>query len=252
MTVLNDRNHFSRDTNQLLQRLNPHCAKALEAAASLCQGRLSDEITVEHWLLKLIEAGGGDIPAIMPHYDLNIDAVWDALLRAIDHTPRNVRGRSSLSPQLAAILQDAWFIASSGDTSGDPVIRSGNILQAIIEAPHALRANHAWQLLSVSSAQIPRLLPRLAQRTCENQTQEQEQEPEALCLSRESGARNVDEFLNQRILPTVSRELLTRMASGAVPARIALSSSPEGNLTIDFIDRGETDAQTRVPELPVG
>ncbi|MGF6677724.1 type VI secretion system ATPase TssH [Paraburkholderia sp. WSM4174] len=169
MTVLNDRNHFSRDANQRLQRLNPHCANALEAAASLCQGRLSDEITVEHWLLKLIEAGDGDIPAIMNHYDLSIDAVWDTLLKAIDHTPRNLRGRPSLSPQLAVVLQDAWFIASSGDTSGDPVIRSGNILQAIIEAPHVLRANNAWQLLSISSAQIPRLLPRLAQRTCENE-----------------------------------------------------------------------------------
>jgi len=172
--VLNDRNHFSRDANQLLQRLNPYCANALEAAASLCQGRLSDEITVEHWLLKLIEAGDGDIPAIMNHYDLNIDPVGDALLRAIDHPPRNLRGRPSLSPQLAVVLQDAWFIASSSDTSGDPVIRSGNVLQAIIEAPHVLRANNAWQLLSISSAQITRLLPRLAQRTCENQPEEPE------------------------------------------------------------------------------
>ncbi|HEX7932640.1 MAG TPA: type VI secretion system ATPase TssH [Paraburkholderia sp.] len=178
MTVLNDRNHFSRDANQFLQRLNPYCANALEAAASLCQGRLSDEITVEHWLLKLIEAGDGDIPAIMNHYDLNIDAVWDALLRAIDHTPRNLRGRPSLSPQLAVVLQDAWFIASSSNTSGDPVIRSGNVLQAIIEAPHVLRANNAWQLRSISSAQIPRLLPRLAQRTCENQQEEPEALPE--------------------------------------------------------------------------
>jgi len=60
-----------------------------------------------------------------------------------------------------------------------------------------------------------------------------------LCVARESGARNVDAFLNQRILPTVSRELLTRMASGKATARIILSSSAEGSLTIDFIDRGE-------------
>ncbi|KVE40090.1 hypothetical protein WS68_18295 [Burkholderia sp. TSV86] len=60
-----------------------------------------------------------------------------------------------------------------------------------------------------------------------------------LCLSHESGARNVDAFLNQCILPTVSRELLARMASGAAPARIALSSSAEGELTIEFVDRDE-------------
>ncbi len=57
------------------------------------------------------------------------------------------------------------------------------------------------------------------------------------CLARESGARNVDAFLNQRILPAVSRELLERMAAGAAPSAIALSSSDTGGLTIDFIDR---------------
>ncbi|SAK74133.1 type VI secretion ATPase [Caballeronia ptereochthonis] len=71
-----------------------------------------------------------------------------------------------------------------------------------------------------------------------------------LCLARESGARNVDAFLNQHILPTVSRELLVRMASGAAPAKIALSSSAEGNLTIDFVDRGEpVDAAAPAPAI---
>jgi type VI secretion system protein VasG len=65
-----------------------------------------------------------------------------------------------------------------------------------------------------------------------------------LCLARESGARNVDAFLNQRILPNVSRELLARMAVGVVPAKIALSSSADGNLTIDFIDRSDAASDT--------
>jgi type VI secretion system protein VasG len=168
MTVHHDRTHFSRDASELLQRLNSHCANALEAAASLCQGRLADEISVEHWLLKLIEAGDGDIPAILTHYDLNTEAIWDALLSAIDHTPRTLRGRPSLSPQLAAVLREAWLHAATDATMDEPVIRSGNLLQAIVDAPHALRARNAWQLLSLSSAQIQRLLPRLGLRTCEN------------------------------------------------------------------------------------
>jgi type VI secretion system protein VasG len=174
MTVHNDRNASFRDASQLLQRLNPHCAKALEAAASLCQTRLADEISVEHWLLKLIEAGDGDIPAILNHHDCDVDAVWNLLLKAIDHTPRSLRGRPSLSPQLAVVLQDAWFLASTRDTIDEPAIRSGNVLQAIVDAPHVLRATNAWQLLSVSSAQIERLLPRLGRHTCENQPDEPE------------------------------------------------------------------------------
>jgi type VI secretion system protein VasG len=60
-----------------------------------------------------------------------------------------------------------------------------------------------------------------------------------LCLARESGARSVDAFLNERILPPVSRELLARMAAGTAPAKILLSSSADGNLMIDFVDHGE-------------
>ncbi|RBB33081.1 type VI secretion system ATPase TssH [Burkholderia reimsis] len=163
-----------RDSTHLLRRLNPHCAKALEAAASLCQGRLSDEITVEHWLLKLIEAGDGDIPTILRHYGIAIDAVWDALIAAIEHQPRNLRGKPALSPQLAVVLQDAWLRATA--ETDDAAIRSGHLLQAIVDAPHVLRAQNAWPLLSVSSAQIQRLLPRLGHRSCENEPEDVETE----------------------------------------------------------------------------
>ncbi|WP_414062022.1 hypothetical protein [Rahnella inusitata] len=39
----------------LLRRLNPYCAQALEADATLCQTRAHNEITVKYWLLKLLE-----------------------------------------------------------------------------------------------------------------------------------------------------------------------------------------------------
>ncbi|MCG5075954.1 type VI secretion system ATPase TssH [Paraburkholderia tagetis] len=177
MPMRDERRKSPRDTSQLLHQLNPHCASALEAAASLCQTRLADEITVEHWLLKLIEAGDGDIPAIVRHYDIDIDAVWDALIGAIDHLPRSLRGRPALSPQLATVLQDASLHAASeaeeANHANDGTIRSAHLLQAIVDAPHVLRARNAWPLLSMSSAQIRRLLPRLGNRTCEAVVDEQ-------------------------------------------------------------------------------
>lgn len=45
----------------LLRRLNPCCARAMEGAASLCQSRAHAEILPEHWLLKLLEQGEGDL-----------------------------------------------------------------------------------------------------------------------------------------------------------------------------------------------
>ncbi|KWZ31227.1 type VI secretion system ATPase TssH [Burkholderia anthina] len=155
-----------RDASHLIRRLNPHCTRALEAAASLCQTRLADEIAVEHWVLKLIEADDGDIPAILRHYDLDIDAVWDAMIDAIDRMPRTLRGVPALSRQLATVIEDAWAQAVSDDRDG--AIRSGHLLQAIVDAPHVLRTQRAWPLLSVSSTQIRRVLPRLGRRSCEN------------------------------------------------------------------------------------
>ena len=163
-----------RDTPYLLRRLNPHCAQALEAAASLCHRRLSDEITIEHWLLKLIEAGDGDIPAILRHDGIDIDAVWDTLMAAIEHLPRNLRGKPALSPQLAVVLHDAWRYAAP--ETNEAAIRSGHVLQAIVDAPHVLRARSDWPLLPISSVRIARLLPRLGCRSCESPSEDSETE----------------------------------------------------------------------------
>lgn len=54
------------------------------------------------------------------------------------------------------------------------------------------------------------------------------------CLNRESGARSIDAFLNQQILPSLSDELLTRLVSGEVTKDVALSLSSDGQLNIDF------------------
>jgi len=177
-----------RDASHLIRRLNPHCTRALEAAASLCQTRLADEIAVEHWVLKLIEADDGDIPALLRHYDLDIDAVWDALIDVIDRMPRTLRGMPALSRQLATVIEDAWTHAVSDDSDG--TIRSGHLLQAIVDAPHVLRTQRAWPLLSVSSAQIRRVLPRIGRRSCENAFDEtvSKRETDPVDSSRADGA----------------------------------------------------------------
>ena len=59
----------------LLRRLNPYCAKALEAAATRCQARANNEITIEHWLLKLLELGEGDITVLARRYEWDMDTL---------------------------------------------------------------------------------------------------------------------------------------------------------------------------------
>ncbi|MBG0881275.1 type VI secretion system ATPase TssH [Burkholderia sp. 9775_39] len=219
---------ISRDTTHLLRRLNPHCVKALEGAASLCQGRLTDEITVEHWLLKLIEAGDGDIPAILRHYGIDVDKVWDALIAATDHLPRNLRGKPGLSFLLATALQDAWLQVSS--QSDVALIRSGNLLQAIVNMPHVLRARNAWPLLSVSSAQIERLLPRLAHRSCEDPAEQE--------------TRSADDPSAPHRASGNEQETNHRAAAGTIAAQRTTEAPPLERFAIDLTDkarRGEID-----------
>lgn len=105
----------------LLRHLNHYCAKALEGAASLCQTRAHAEITPEHWLLKLLEQGEGDLTVIARRYEWDMDAVWQALLGWLDQQPRSVRSRPALSASLESLLKQAWLAASM---AGDGQIRS--------------------------------------------------------------------------------------------------------------------------------
>ncbi len=159
-----------RDSTHLLRKLNPQCASALEAAANLCHARAHGEITLEHWLLKLIEPGTGDIPTILRHYEIDIDQVWNALLTSLERLPHDMRGKPALSHTLMEVLQRAWLTASMADEM--PNIRSAHILAALVDAPHCLRATDAWPLLSMTSAQIQRLGNVLDARSIESRADE--------------------------------------------------------------------------------
>ncbi|WP_058972555.1 type VI secretion system ATPase TssH [Type-D symbiont of Plautia stali] len=143
----------------LLRRLNPYCAQALEAAASLCQTRAHVEIQPEHWLLKLMEKGEGDITVLARRYEWDMDAIWQDLLAFLDRQPRTVRGRPQLSSSLESLLKQAWLIASAADSN--PQIRSVHLLMALAEQPSLVRCEGLWPLLSLRMSQLNRLQPML-------------------------------------------------------------------------------------------
>ncbi|GAB3626089.1 ClpV1 family T6SS ATPase [Pandoraea terrae] len=149
----------SRDLSPFLRRLNDHCTRALAEAASLCETRAHRNIEIEHWLIKLLELGNGDLVAIVRHYDLHVDGIWHGLLHAIDRLPHELRGKPGLSDRLGQLLEAAWMRASLED--GQPSIRSAHLLAALADKPALLRAPDAWALLSVSGTQIERLMPQL-------------------------------------------------------------------------------------------
>ncbi|WP_271411942.1 type VI secretion system ATPase TssH [Pseudomonas sp. Q1-7] len=145
----------------LLRRLNPYCARALSAAASLCQSRAHAQITIEHWLLKLLEQGEGDLTLIARRYDWDLDALWQGLLDHLNQLPRSVRDKPQLSGKLQQLIRNAWLRASL--ESDNHSLRSLHLLGALLETPSLLDCEAAWPLLSLGDTQLQRLLPLLDQ-----------------------------------------------------------------------------------------
>ncbi|WP_213992516.1 type VI secretion system ATPase TssH [Sodalis sp. dw_96] len=143
----------------LLRRLNPYCAEALAAAASLCQTRAHGEITVEHWLLKLFEQGEGDITVIARRYEVDLDGLWQGLLSQLDKLPRSIHGKPQLSNGLCRLIKTAWLEASLQENIEQ--IRSVHLLLALISVPSLLQAETAWPPLGLCGVQLRRLLPLL-------------------------------------------------------------------------------------------
>lgn len=157
----------------LLRRLNPYCARAMEGAASLCQTRAQAEILPEHWLLKLLEQGEGDLTVLARRYEWDMDSIWQDLLAWLDKQPRSVRHRPQLSERIQILMQEAWMIAS---LSGEARIRSVHLLMALVEKQNLVRCDGLWPLLTLGHSQLERLRPLLDAQSDERPERQQEAE----------------------------------------------------------------------------
>lgn len=157
----------------LLRRLNPYCARAMEGAASLCQTRAHAEILPEHWLLKLLEQGEGDLTVLGRRYEWDMDTLWQDLLGWLDTLPRSVRSRPQLSDSIQTLMQEAWLIAS---LNGEEHIRSVHLLMALVDKPKLARCDGLWPLLTLGQSQLERLRPLLDAQSDERPDVQQEAE----------------------------------------------------------------------------
>ncbi|WP_297197702.1 type VI secretion system ATPase TssH [uncultured Pluralibacter sp.] len=157
----------------LLRRLNPYCARAMEGAAALCQTRAHAEILPEHWLLKLLEQGEGDLTVLARRYEWDMDSLWQSLLGWLDAQPRSVRHRPRLSDDIQTLMQQAWLAAS---LSGEEHIRSVHLLMALVEKPKLARCDGLWPLLTLGQSQLERLRPLLDAQSEERPEVQQEAE----------------------------------------------------------------------------
>jgi len=144
----------SRHLKALLDRLNPHCAKALEAGATFAATRGHYEVTIEHVAVKLLEDGGGDFDRILHHFAVDLDSLWQDLLENLARLRQGNQGKPGFSQPLYQWLERGWLTASLHSGAGP--IRSAALLEALIEMVPQLPGHGFERLETVPLAQLRR------------------------------------------------------------------------------------------------
>jgi len=121
------------DMKSLISRLNPFCTNALQSAAGLCVSRTHYEVTVEHFLSKLLDEPRSDVPLLVKQFDLDGGRVKKALEQSLEEFRTGNAAKPVFSPLLLELFQDAWMVSSID--LGERKIRSGSILLAFVSKP---------------------------------------------------------------------------------------------------------------------
>ncbi|ALC17970.1 type VI secretion system ATPase TssH chaperone [Desulfuromonas soudanensis] len=121
----------SRHLRALLDRLNPHCARALEAGAAFAATRGHYEVTIEHVAVKLLEDGGGDFDRILQYFAVDLDSFWQDLLENLSRLRQGNQGKPIFSQNLYQWLERGWLTASLHYAGTE--LRSAALLEALVE-----------------------------------------------------------------------------------------------------------------------
>ncbi|MFJ4398236.1 type VI secretion system ATPase TssH [Pseudomonas sp. NPDC089396] len=239
---------MSLDSTRLLRRLNPYCALALTAAASMCQSRGHAQITIEHWLLKLLEQGQGDLTVIARRYGWDMDALWQGLLEYFDKLPRSVRSKPQLSMELQQLITDAWLQVSLEGNSDR--LRSSHLLGALLKAPSLLKCPAAWPLLGMGTTQLQQMAGLLDQESEERpETQPSLGERSVLGDAGSEHASSHDSALLE-VLERFTQDITGKAATGQVDP--VFGRDDEIRQVIDILGRRRKNNPILVGEPGVG
>ena len=119
------------DLAALIGCLNNYCKHALEEASSLCISQHETEVTVGHFLFKLLENPFSDIRIILKNADLNCEILQTCIAEGFDIRSEQSADYPSFSPLLVELLQEAWLVGSL-EFSTDQ-IRSGAVFYALLK-----------------------------------------------------------------------------------------------------------------------
>jgi type VI secretion system protein VasG len=114
----------------LIDKLNTTCRNALMSAAGLCLSKTHFNVEIEHWLIKLFELQGTDLPIIFKQYEANLIVAKREMEAALGRFKTGNGRPPELSFEVLDLIREAWVYSSLeyGATS----IRSGYLLSALL------------------------------------------------------------------------------------------------------------------------
>lgn len=239
---------MAHDPTRLLRRLNAYCTQALTGAASLCQARGHSHITVEHWLLKLLEQGEGDIVVIARRYEWDMDAIWQGLLDHFNTLPRSVLSKPHLSGEVQQLITNGWLLASLDRDCEQ--LRSAHLLGALFEAPNLLKCSAAWPALSIGPTQSEQVKALLEFDSEERQSAQSSLfKPEVPRESEAVGGTGGDSAL-LAILDQFSHDVTAKAAAGQIDP--VFGRDDEIRQVIDVLSRRRKNNPILVGDPGVG
>ncbi len=140
---------LSVDIKSLLRRMNQYCTGCLEAAAGLCVSRTHYEVTVEHFLVKLLENPQADVGLILRQFELDPGRLEKSLAQTLEEFKTGNAAKPVFSPLLLEWIQEAWLVASVD--LAEARVRSGALLSAFLNRPRQMAGGRYVELLTVIS-----------------------------------------------------------------------------------------------------
>ncbi|MFJ0616994.1 Clp protease N-terminal domain-containing protein, partial [Bordetella bronchiseptica] len=138
---------------ELFGKLDSLSYRALEDATALCKLRGNPYVELAHWVHAIAHAQDSDLHHIARAFELDLGALQQDLVRALDQLPRGAGAVSDLSEHVDHVVERAWALASL--RYGAARIRSGHLLLALLRDP-SLRG-----VLAGMSGQFARVVPDL-------------------------------------------------------------------------------------------
>jgi type VI secretion system protein VasG len=140
------------DTRALIRMLGPIAAEALEAAAGRCVAAGHREVAPEHLLVQALAIDRSDAATILDATQVDRSAVRDALEVALTRIRPAENARPVWSVRLLQTLEEAALLGSV--ELGEPGIRTGTILLAMLRRPDQLPEAVARALRGVEDRKI--------------------------------------------------------------------------------------------------